>query len=406
MTLDSSPLQSFAAPTTRRRLAGRVLERLLPAIACGRLQLTLPNGDYLVCNGPEAGPDASLTIHKWRGLLRMVRDGEHGFADGYLAGEWSTPDLAALLSFGMQNEGALGGRAEASFITSLRNRLAHRQNANTRRGSRRNIAAHYDLGNRFYAQWLDRSMTYSSAIYAGDETLEEAQQQKLSRIAELLDLSGGERVLEIGCGWGALADRLVRGHGAKVTGITLSTDQLSFARERLAHDIKAGRADLRLQDYRDVAGPFDRIVSIEMIEAVGEQYWSVYFQKLREVLTAGGVAVLQAITIDEARFAAYRGRPDFIQRYIFPGGMLLTKAAMAAEAARAGLALVHQECFGTSYARTLREWRGRFLRAWPTIAPLGFDQRFRRMWEYYLAYCEVGFAAGVIDVGLYKLVRQ
>jgi cyclopropane-fatty-acyl-phospholipid synthase len=380
-----------------------VMDRTIPSPAAGRLRLTLPNGKVIERRGGAAGPDAAMIVERWRGLRRLALDGEHGFADGYLDGDWSTPDLAALLEFCMVNESALAAAAASGWFGVLRNRLAHWRRGNTRRGSRRNIAAHYDLGNAFFGPWLDEGMNYSSALYDNCDTLERAQAAKLDRAAALLELHGGEKVLEIGCGWGALAERLVRHYGASVFGITLSSEQLAYAQTRLASDVARGRADLRLQDYRDVTGRFDRIASIEMIEAVGERYWPSYFGKIRDCLAGGGLALLQAITIDERRFAAYRKCPDFIQRCIFPGGVLPTFSIIEREAARAGLKLVHHESFGDSYVRTLREWRDRFLRAWPKIEPLGFNERFRRMWEYYLTYCEVGFRAGAIDVGFFKL---
>lgn len=387
----------------RQNFVCRVMDRTIPSLPAGRLRLTLPNGKVIERRGGAAGPDAVMIVQRWRGLRRLALDGEHGFADGYLDGDWSTPDLAALLEFCMQNESALVGTAASGWFGVLRNRLAHWRRGNTRRGSRRNIAAHYDLGNAFFRPWLDDGMNYSSALYDNCDTLERAQAAKLDRAAALLELHGGEKVLEIGCGWGALAERLVRHYGASVFGITLSSEQLAYARTRLASDVARGRAELRLQDYRDVTGRFDRIASIEMIEAVGERYWPSYFGKIRDCLAGGGVALLQAITIDERRFAAYRKCPDFIQRCIFPGGVLPTFSIIEREAARAGLKLVHHESFGDSYVRTLREWRDRFLRAWPKIGPLGFNERFRRMWEYYLTYCEVGFRAGAIDVGFFKL---
>jgi cyclopropane-fatty-acyl-phospholipid synthase len=379
---------------------------MLPALPTGHLKLILPNGAVIERRGYPAdptGPEAVMTVHRWRALWRIRRDGEHGFADSYLDGDWSTPDLGAVLEFCMRNEAALVGDKPGSRLGLVRNRIRHWLRANTRRGSRRNIAAHYDLGNEFFKPWLDEGMNYSSALYDNCDTLERAQSAKLDRAAALLDLNGGERVLEIGCGWGALAERLIRHYGANVSGITLSTEQLAYARTRLAGEVEGGRADLRLQDYRDVAGRFDRIASIEMIEAVGERYWPNYFGKIRDCLAHGGVALLQAITIDENRFAAYRKRPDFIQRYIFPGGVLPTRSIIEREAERAGLKLVHHESFSDSYVRTLREWRDRFLHAWPKIEPLGFNERFRRMWEYYLAYCEVGFRNGSINVGFFKL---
>ena len=392
-----------AKVSARRGVLCRIIDRAIPAMPAGRLQLTLPNGEIIERHGTLPGPDAIMIAHRWRGLRRMLLDGDHGFADGYLDGDWSTPELGQLLEFCMQNEAALTATAAVGWLGLVRNRFVHWLRHNTRRGSRRNIAAHYDLGNEFFRPWLDEAMNYSSALYVNCDTLERAQEAKLDRAAALLDLDGGERVLEIGCGWGAFAERLIRHYGSSVFGITLSTEQLAYAQTRLAGDVERGRADLRLLDYRDVPGTFDRIASIEMIEAVGERYWPNYFEKIRDCLASGGVALLQAITIDERRFAAYRKCPDFIQRYIFPGGVLPTFSIIEQEAARAGLKLVHHESFADSYVRTLREWRGRFLRAWPKIEPLGFNERFRRMWEYYLAYCEVGFRTGSIDVGFFKL---
>ncbi|CAA2141297.1 cyclopropane-fatty-acyl-phospholipid synthase family protein [Hyphomicrobium sp. ghe19] len=381
----------------------RLTARSLPPIDAGELRLSLPDGSVIVRRGDAPGPEAVIDVCSWRAPLRMLFDGEHGFADAYLAGEWSTPDLKAVLAWGMLNERVLARAGAGSWLTRVRNRLSHLRRENTRRGSRRNIAAHYDLGNSFYRAWLDAGMNYSSAIYGPEDTLEDAQNRKLDRVIELLALEGGERVLEIGCGWGALAKRIV-GSGCHVTGLTLSREQLTYALGHLKHT-ENGAADLRLQDYRDVDGRYDRVASIEMLEAVGERFWPVYFAKLRNTLKEGGVAVLQAITIDERRFTNYRKHPDFIQRYIFPGGMLPTKTLIAELASSSGLALVHEEAFGASYARTLADWRSRFLSAWPGIEAMGFDQRFRRMWEYYLTYCEVGFHSGSVDVKLFKFVR-
>jgi cyclopropane-fatty-acyl-phospholipid synthase len=387
----------------RRGILCRLVDNAIPPLSAGRLRLVLPNGDSIERRGETAGPEATMVVHRWRALRSMLLDGESAFAESYLDGEWTTPDLAQLLEFCARNETALAARAANGSFGLICSRLMHRLRGNSRSGSRRNIAAHYDLGNGFFEPWLDAGMNYSSALWTNCNTLERAQEIKLDRIASLLELSGGERVLEIGCGWGALAERLIRRYGAKVLGITLSVEQLFYAQTRLAAAAEQGRANLRLLDYRDVPGKFDRIVSIEMIEAVGERYWPNYFGKLRDCLVDGGVAVLQAITIDEQRFAAYRRTPDFVQRYIFPGGVLPTRSIIEQEALRAGLKLVHHESFGDSYVKTLREWRFRFLQAWPRIEMLGFSERFRRMWEYYLAYCEVGFRLGTIDVGFFKL---
>ena len=392
--------EPVAAPTAAPRLLARLLERSIPPVSTGRLLVTLPGGETLARTGASPGPEARMVIHRARALRRLLIDGEVGFVDGYLDGDWSTTDLPALLSFLLANEDSLRPRRRESRLTAIRSRLGHALRANTRRGSRRNIAAHYDLGNAFYAQWLDAGMNYSSALYRGGESLEAAQEAKIERIVELLELKGGERVLEIGCGWGALAARIAP--EVAYTGITLSADQHDHASRRLA---AAGdtRSQIRFEDYRDIRERYDRIVSIEMFEAVGERYWPVYFDRLRASLSVSGIAVLQVITIAAARFPAYRRRPDFIQRHIFPGGMLPTTAHLEELAAGSGLSIVERQSFGMSYAETLREWRARFNRSWPSIEPLGFDLRFRRMWDYYLAYCEAGFRHGTIDVSLFKL---
>ncbi len=266
---------------------GRLVEGAVPALRAGRLRLILPSGDIVERCGHDPGPEAVLQAHRWRALWRMLIGGESGFAEGYLDGDWSTPDLGRLLELLLVNEAALGQKAKSSRVSRVRNKLLHRLRANTRRGSRRNIAAHYDLGNDFYRLWLDDGMSYSSALYAGDMSLEAAQDAKLDRIVSLLDLTGGESILEIGCGWGALAERLVRRCGANLFGITLSAEQLGYARTQLAAEIGEGRADLRLLDYREIAGRFDRIASIEMVEAVGERYWPIYFAKLSSCVATG-----------------------------------------------------------------------------------------------------------------------
>jgi cyclopropane-fatty-acyl-phospholipid synthase len=391
-------------PSTRRfSLFASVLRRGLPRVTFGRLVIDAPAGQRIVMEGPQPGPHAHVKVHSWIVLWRVLARGDLGFAESYIAGDWSTPTLHEFIAFALRNfdESALGRRRLASRLIS---RLRHALNRNTRRGSRRNISAHYDLGNAFYAQWLDPGMSYSSGLYStADQTLESAQDAKLARVSELLDLSGGESVLEIGCGWGGLAEWLIGRHGCSLTGVTLSARQLEFARQRL-HD-RGLAGDLRLQDYRDIRGSYDRIVSIEMLEAVGEDYWPTYFAQVRDNLRPGGTAVLQVITIDETRFADYRRHPDFIQRYIFPGGMLPTPAILEREIAAAGLQLVTTEFFGESYAQTLAEWSRRFQGAWPAIAQLGFDDTFRRTWEYYLAYCQAGFEAGTVNVGLYMVAR-
>jgi cyclopropane-fatty-acyl-phospholipid synthase len=325
--------------------------------------------------------------------------GDIGLAEAYIDGDWWTPDLVSVLDFGLRNEASLPRAASSPLVQRCINKVRHAMRRNTRRGSKRNIQAHYDLGNAFYAPWLDATMNYSSALYRSpDQTLEDAQNAKLDRVIDLLAPNSGDDVLEIGCGWGAVAERLAG--QCRFTGITLSREQLAYAKARVR-----ANADIRLQDYRDIKGKFDRIVSIEMFEAVGEAYWGGYFEKLRNALRPGGRAVLQVITIDERRFSSYRSAPDFIQKYIFPGGMLPTVPIMQQLIDECGMKLERIELFGASYAATLAEWQRRFQAAWPSLQELGFDRRFKRMWEFYLAYCQSGFANNAIDVGLYLIKR-
>jgi len=386
-------------------VAESFLRRMVGELECGELVIETPAGDRLVFSGRRSGPQEKVTIHSWRCLWRLASSWDIGFAEAYSAGEWSSSNLVALLKLASHNS-ALAEPLKFLRMPRFWLRVRHAMNRNTRRGSRRNIAAHYDLGNEFYQQWLDPGMTYSAGLFSSvDQTLVQAQDAKLDRVLSLLDLAGGENVLEIGCGWGSFAERILQRHDCSVTGVTLSREQLTYTQRRLSSRALDERSDIRLQDYRDVRGTFDRIVSIEMLEAVGESYWPTYFQNLRDRLRPGGVGVLQVITIAEDRFGDYRSRPDFIQKYIFPGGMLPTMKIIERQTAKAGLKLVAKELFGDGYARTLEEWRLRFLESWPAIEALGFDERFKRTWEYYLAYCQAGFETGAIDVGLYKVER-
>jgi cyclopropane-fatty-acyl-phospholipid synthase len=386
--------QGIGAWMLRRVVAARLQHGTLTIITPGFLRVAIP--------GAGPGPHAELVLHSWRALRRLVFGGDLGFAEAYLDGNWDSPDLASFIELAALNLHFVEAHADGTFIARLRARLHHQIRANTRRGARRNIVAHYDLGNEFYAAWLDPGMTYSSALYtATGQSLEAAQAAKQNRVLELLDIQQGETVLEIGCGWGALAVRLAQA-GARVTGVTLSPSQLDAARGRVA----GLDADLRLQDYRDITGTFDHIVSIEMLEAVGAAYWQDFFARIRASLAPGGRAVLQVISIAEDRFDSYLRRPDFIQRYIFPGGMLPTVDIMQREIAAAGLRLVSLERFGQSYAATLAEWHRRFEAAWHSLRDQGFDDLFYRKWKYYLQYCEGGFRAGAIDVGLYTIVHS
>lgn len=395
------------APTAKsggHMLVGKVVS-VLSKINIGRMNLTLPDGSVHVL-GPGGTPQATMIINRWRAVRRLLTQGDMGFVESYLDGDWDSPDPSKVVELAVINRPAAKTNELEGFWHRLANRIAHNWRANSKRGAKKNIAAHYDLGNDFYRQWLDPTMTYSSAYFtADDQPLDQAQHEKYRRIAEMLRLQPGHNVLEVGFGWGGFAEFAIKEYGCHVTGLTLSEEQLKFAGERLQKAGLSDRVDLRLQDYRDVEGQFDRIASIEMFEAVGEAHWPKYFGMIRDRLVQGGEAALQIITIDESHFHRYRRGADFIQRYIFPGGMLPSITALRSEVDQARLQLAEFNTFGESYAQTLLQWRKRFLNAWTTIEPLGFDERFRRMWEMYLAYCEGGFRAKSIDVGQFKLRR-
>jgi cyclopropane-fatty-acyl-phospholipid synthase len=394
------------APRLRGRLAPQVraIQGILSRLDCGRITIVLPDGRHVDFTSPKAGPEAMLILHRWRTVWRTITRGDMGFAEAFIDGDCSSPDIAKVVELFVRNQAVLermGGWAPVRLL----NKLFHLRRANTKRGSKRNIVAHYDLGNAFFEQWLDDGMTYSSALYTEDgQSLEDAQRQKQDKILDTLALHSGARVLEIGCGWGGLAERILQ-RGCDVTGVTLSPSQLAYADKRLAEGGHAASGDLRLQDYRDVTGTYDRIVSIEMMEAVGAAYWPSYFKMIKERLASDGQAVLQVITLDESRYATYRDQVDFIQRYIFPGGMLPTPTIMRDQVAAAGLKLKSTFRFGQSYAKTLAEWSRRFHVALPHIEAMGFDRRFQNLWTYYLAYCEGGFRAGVLDVALYTITH-
>ncbi|MEJ5083319.1 cyclopropane-fatty-acyl-phospholipid synthase family protein [Ochrobactrum sp. MYb379] len=384
--------------------SARLLRRLLNQVRYGRLVIVLPSGKSLVAQGSLPGADAKIILNNWRSVRRMVMGGDIGFAQAYIEGDWTTPDLTSVIRFAARNRDTLLSTLRGSRFMRLVHRMGHFLNANTRRGSRKNIEAHYDLGNDFYRRWLDQTMLYSCAIWnEKTHSLENAQEYKLQFIADKLALERGEKILEIGCGWGALAAFLAAEGDAHVTGITLSPSQLAWANKVVSDAGQVEAVDLRLQDYRDVEGQFDRIVSIEMFEAVGEAYWPEYFATLKRCLKPGGRAVLQIISIEDARYENYRRKADFIQKFIFPGGFLPSDKVLERDLSKAGLALKEIEHFGHSYALTLAEWRQRFISNWPAIEQLGFDDRFRKLWEYYLCYCEGGFEEGAINVGLYTI---
>ena len=381
-----------------------VLKKFLSIIETGRMVVELPNGCRVERIGRFPGPAAEIRFKSWRGVRRLLAQGDIGLATGYLDGDWDSEDLEALVEIGARNGSRMMDALRGVLPFRVINWIAHRVNLNTRVGSRRNIAAHYDLGNEFYRLWLDRRMIYSSAIYRRrEDTLEEAQRAKLAHIIDKLQVSKASTVLEIGGGWGALAATLARAGANRITSITISPSQLDEANMLIRSEDLVNRVEFKLQDYREIKGRFDRIVSIEMIEAVGREFIPKYFEIIRDSLTPGGLCVIQAITIAEDRFGSYCRRPDFIQRFVFPGGFLPSRAFLRDALERADLRLVATENFGESYALTLREWRRRFLETWPQIERLGFDAPFRRLWEYYLCYCEAAFRCGVIDVGFYSI---
>jgi cyclopropane-fatty-acyl-phospholipid synthase len=373
----------------------------------GTLDITLLDGRVIRVGGLEPGPNAAMTLHSYSFASRLINGGDIGIAEAYLNGEWDTPDLTQFLYVFCVNheliQTMLGDKPLLRFIQIVR----HWFNRNTRRQARHNIHAHYDIGNAFYSAWLDPSMTYSSALFEdGMADLTAAQHNKYRRLAEAIDLQPGQRLLEIGCGWGGFAEYAAKSFGAKVVGLTISREQRDFAQKRIQEAGLNDTVEIRLQDYRDERERYDRIASIEMIEAVGEEFWPKYFSQLRDRLLPGGLAGIQAITIRDSSFKSYRREVDFIQRYVFPGGMLPSPQILKSLGERFGVPVIREHIFGQDYAKTLVTWRNNFRNAWPNLTPLGFDERFRRLWEYYLAYCEAGFLSGNIDVRQVVFAKQ
>ena len=387
--------------------SARALFRMLARLESGRLVITTPEGIRRHFEGARTGPVADLVIHDWKAIAAMLRRAEIGIFECWRDGLVGTSNMTAFLELCAVNQAALERVFYGNPVSALVLRLAHLMRPNTRAGSRKNIHAHYDLGNEFYGQWLDPGMTYSSALFGGETgmDLESAQQAKYERLLEVLQIDSTHHVLEIGCGWGAFAQHAAATRGCRVSGLTISNAQLEFARSRIERAGLAHQVDLRFCDYRDAQGQYDRIVSIEMVEAVGVRFWPAYFRTLRERLKPGGRAALQSIVIAEGAFDRYRRTSDFIREYVFPGGMLPSGSRFVAEARAAGLQARTPFLFGADYAETLRRWRKAFDANEPRIRALGFDDRFIAAWRFYLDYCEAGFNTGRVDVMQIELAR-
>lgn len=365
----------------------------------GNLTANLPDGSSYRFEGDIEGPDADVTLHNWNLPRRALIGGSIGVAESYMDGDWDSNSVTSFLELFTRNYELGDEVTSPNFVQAFFQRFRHWMNTNTKRGSKKNISAHYDLGNEFYDLWLDKSMTYSSALYSkGANSLEAAQQAKYRNLVETIGIKGDDKVLEIGSGWGGFAEYVAKNTDAHVTGLTISQEQFDFAQKRIFEAGLNEKVNFKFQDYRDEVGIYDKIASIEMFEAVGEKYWPIYFEKLRDCLKQEGRAGLQIITISDSSFESYRVRPDFIQKYVFPGGMLPSPKILSTLAANSGFCEDLPRIFGHDYARTLAEWRLTFWDKWDQIKLLGFDERFKRMWEFYMHYCEAGFQAENIDV--------
>ena len=388
-------------------MAARRVLQLLEKMEHGTLTVQFPDRSSKVY-GNGAMPHAAISLRNWNVFLASMKSGDIGFAETYIAGDWTTPALSDLLRVMIQNRRVVEDLIYGSWWGRMIYRVKHLLNRNHKANSRKNIHAHYDLGNAFYELWLDGTMNYSSALFEGDfsRTMQTAQNAKVRRALQATDVKAGSRVLEIGCGWGALAEMATLEMGAHVTGVTLSTEQLAFANARMKWNGKAEQADLRLQDYRDIDdGPYDAVCSIEMIEAVGQEYWPTYFQTISNMLKPGGKACIQSIVIDDALFDRYIKSTDFIQQYIFPGGCLPSPSEFRRQARLAGLEVIDELKFGPDYAETLRRWRHDFMAHEAQVLTLGFDTAFIRTWEFYLAYCEAAFDEANTDVIQFTLKK-
>lgn len=372
---------------------------LLKEIPKGQLDIVLPDGRIFRARGEQPGYVAQLDVHNVDVFARLIREGDLGFSESYLDGWWSSPDLMAFMDLISDDAEQVYDGFPGQSLLRAYEKLRFWMQGNSRKQARKNISYHYDLGNDFYRLWLDESMTYSSAKFlTGQESLEKAQEQKYASMVDQMGVQPGDHVLEIGCGWGGFAEYAATKRGLKVTGLTISEEQYNFARNRIEQAGLSDRVTFKLQDYRDERGQYDGIASIEMFEAVGEKYWSVYFETVRARLKPGAKATFQIIMVQDQRWDVYKRGVDFIQKYIFPGGMLVAPTILRQTIGAAGLNVERSIEFGQSYSETLRRWHETFNTRWDDVAKLGFDERFRRMWNFYLTSCAGAFRGGICDV--------
>ncbi|MAC61400.1 MAG: SAM-dependent methyltransferase [SAR116 cluster bacterium] len=380
------------------------LEKMLNNLNIGEINVTFPDGEIKNFKGKKLGPIADVTFLTEKSIKDSILGGSLGFCESFIDGDIKSNNIGKLIEIGGYEESGLNTSGKGYFFLKLLNKVFHLINNNTINGSKRNISAHYDLGNNFYKLWLDKSMTYSSAYFnSNKDSLFEAQQNKYKKISKIANLEKRSKVLEIGCGWGGFAEFAAKNYNSLVTAITISKEQFEFTKKRIEKNRLNKFIDVKLIDYRKIKGSFDRIISIEMIEAVGERYWPIYFSQIKKLLKPNGNAAIQVITIDDKYFDDYKKFPDFIQKYIFPGGMLPSISAIEKPIQQSGLKIDKIDSFGKDYASTLSIWNKQFNSAWPKISKLGFDNRFHRMWNLYFSYCEGGFKSGSIDVKQIKL---